>query len=78
MPAPLRAGPSLSKDEKKAKAELGGLVKHKRVVGVLVEKGGATFANGKRRAGFLDDEDFEEEVESEGVHDEGDGEDDVA
>ncbi|KAK4574566.1 hypothetical protein LTR86_001407 [Recurvomyces mirabilis] len=74
VPAPLnRAGPSLSRDDKKAKAELDGLVRHKRVVGVVLEKGGSTFANAKRRAGFLDDEDFEDEVESEGVQDEGDG-----
>lgn len=43
------------------------LTKHKLAVGVVLEKTGCELVNKKRRQGFLDDEDFEDEVESEGV-----------
>ncbi|KAK5720742.1 hypothetical protein LTR15_006703 [Elasticomyces elasticus] len=61
----------LSKDAKEALEELECLENHKKAVGVTMERTGAVFANKKRRQGFLDDEDFEDEVESEGVHWEG-------
>jgi len=57
----------LSKDQKKAIEDLEDLENHKNSVGVTMERTGAVFANKKRRQGFLDDEDFEDEVESEGV-----------
>ena len=63
-PAPVYA----TAEERKAAAEIEKLERRKREVGVLMEKGGATWANAKRRRGFLDDEEFEDEVESEGEH----------
>lgn len=65
-----------TKDERKAAAELEELEKRKRVVGPNMDRIGVRLANRKRRVGFLDDEEFEDEVGSEGEHyggDEGDG-----
>lgn len=59
---------SLTKDERKAAADLEKLEEHKRAVGPTMEKGGSTLATVKRRAGFLDDEDFEDACESEDEH----------
>ncbi|TKA60095.1 hypothetical protein B0A55_12444 [Friedmanniomyces simplex] len=89
LPAPLRrpgrlefawssTGGHMTKDERKAASALEELEKHKKAVGVVMEGTGARFAGKKRRQGFLDDERFEDEVESEGVHwedgEEGEGE----
>jgi len=56
----------MTKDERQAVAEVEALRLHKQRVGPVMEKEGSTVANQKRRAGFLDDEDFEDEVVSEG------------
>lgn len=56
-----------SQEGRKAAQALEGLEKQQKAVGVLMEKGGATMANRKRRRGFLDDEDFEDERESDGI-----------
>lgn len=61
-------GAQLNKDERKAAAELEALEKHKRAVGPSMDRTGVRLANKKRRVGFLDDEDFEDEVESENEH----------
>jgi len=61
----------MTMDERKAAGELEELESHKRAVGVVMEGTGARFAGKKRRLGFLDDEVFEDEVSSEGVHWEG-------
>ncbi|KAK4544946.1 hypothetical protein LTR36_003851 [Oleoguttula mirabilis] len=58
----------MTKDERKAAADLEKLEAHKRAVGPSMDKTGVRMANKKRRLGFLDDEDFEDEVESEGEH----------
>ncbi|KAK1007393.1 hypothetical protein LTS01_002621 [Friedmanniomyces endolithicus] len=70
LPAALRRG-HMTMDERKAAGELEELESHKRAVGVVMEGTGARFAGKKRRLGFLDDEVFEDEVSSEGVHWEG-------
>ncbi|KAI7502885.1 hypothetical protein KC367_g1901 [Hortaea werneckii] len=56
----------LTKDERKAAAELEELEQQKVAVGLSMDRTGVRMANSKRRKGFLDDEDFEDEVESEG------------
>lgn len=56
----------MSKVQKKAAAELNELEDHKKRVGVVMEKTGSRFVTDKRRRGFLDDEDFEDEIQSEG------------
>lgn len=55
-----------SKDERVARAELQKLKDRKKAVGPSLEKTGVRLANDKRRMGFLDDENFEDVVESEG------------
>jgi hypothetical protein len=55
-----------SKDEQIAQQELQKLKERKLAVGPSMEKTGVRLANEKRRMGFLDDENFEEIVESEG------------
>jgi hypothetical protein len=55
-----------SKDERKAQQELQQLKERKKVIGPTLEKTGVRLANEKRRMGFLDDENFEDIVESEG------------
>jgi hypothetical protein len=54
------------KDERTAREELQKLKERKKTVGPTLEKTGVRLANQKRRIGFLDDENFEEVVESEG------------
>lgn len=66
MPAS-RDGPALTKEERKAEADLRELEEHKRAVGFAMEKGGCTLAGKKRRTGFLDDEEFEDEIEEDEV-----------
>ena len=56
----------LSKDERIAQQELQKLKERKMAVGPTMEKTGVRLANEKRRMGFLDDENFEDIVESEG------------
>ena len=64
-PARVGVGAS-SKDERAAAAELQKLEERKRATGFSIEKTGSRLANGKRRMGFLDDEDFEDLVPAEG------------
>jgi hypothetical protein len=52
--------------ERGAREELQKLKERKKAVGPTLEKTGVRLANQKRRMGFLDDENFEEVVESEG------------
>jgi hypothetical protein len=52
--------------ERIAREELQKLKERKKAVGPTLEKTGVRLANQKRRMGFLDDENFEEVVESEG------------
>lgn len=67
MPARLGRPPAgLSKDERNAQQELQELKERKKAVGPSLEKTGVRLANEKRRMGFLDDENFEDIVESEG------------
>lgn len=67
MPArPGRPPAGTSKDERVAHQELQKLKERKKAVGPSLEKTGVRLANEKRRMGFLDDENFEEIVESEG------------
>ena len=67
MPARLgRAPAGSSKDERNAQRELQELKERKKMVGPSLEKTGVRLANEKRRMGFLDDENFEDIVESEG------------
>lgn len=67
MPARLGRPPAGSqKDERKAQQELQQLKERKKAVGLSLEKTGVRLANEKRRMGFLDDENFEDIVESEG------------
>lgn len=67
MPARLGRPPAGSqKDERKAQQELQQLKERKKAVGPSLEKTGVRLANEKRRMGFLDDENFEDIVESEG------------
>ncbi|KAK0901551.1 hypothetical protein LTS16_020247 [Friedmanniomyces endolithicus] len=70
LPPALRRG-HMTMGERKAAGELEDLEKHMKAVGVVMEGTGARFAGRKRRLGFLDDEEFEDEVSSEGVHWEG-------
>ena len=69
---PVHIGPGrpplggVSKDERVAAAELEKLRQRQRDVGFSLVKGGVRFANGKRRMGFVDDEDFEEVVDGDG------------
>jgi len=55
-----------SKDERTAAAELEKLTQRQRDVGLTLGKGGVRFANAKRRMGFVDDEEFEDVVSSDG------------
>jgi hypothetical protein len=55
-----------SKDERIAQQELQKLKERKLAVGPSLERTGVRLANEKRRMGFLDDENFEEIIESEG------------
>lgn len=55
-----------NKDGRVARAELQKLKERKKAVGPSLEKTGVRLANDKRRIGFLDDENFEDIVESEG------------
>ncbi|KAH9820910.1 zinc finger protein [Teratosphaeria destructans] len=57
----------MTKDERKAAESLKKLDDHKKQVGVVMEQTSGIVANRKRRQGFLDDEDFEDEEESDGV-----------
>jgi hypothetical protein len=67
MPAgPGRPPASSDKNERTAREELQKLKERKKAVGPTLEKTGVRLANQKRRMGFLDDENFEEVVESEG------------
>lgn len=67
MPARLGQPPAgTSKDERNAQRELQELKERKKAVGPSLEKTGVRLANEKRRMGFLDDENFEDIVESEG------------
>jgi hypothetical protein len=67
MPAgPGRPPAGSGKDERTAREELQKLKERKKTVGLTLEKTGVRLANQKRRMGFLDDENFEEVVESEG------------
>lgn len=67
MPAgPGRPPVGSGKDERTAREELQKLKERKKTVGPTLEKTGVRLANQKRRMGFLDDENFEEVVESEG------------
>jgi hypothetical protein len=71
---PARSGHSAggsSKDERTAQQELQKLKERKLAVGPSLEKTGVRLANEKRRMGFLDDENFEEIIESEGEGPEG-------
>ena len=51
-------------DERAAAAELQKLEEAKKAVGVCMGTEGTRLANAKRRLGFLDDEDFDDVVES--------------
>ena len=67
MPARLGRPPAgTSKDERNAQRELQELKERKKAVGPSLEKTGVRLANEKRRMGFLDDENFEDIVESDG------------
>jgi hypothetical protein len=67
MPARLGRPPAgATKDERKARQELQELKERKKAVVPTLEKTGVRLANEKRRMGFLDDENFEDIVESEG------------
>jgi len=67
MPAgPGRPPAGSGRDERTAREELQKLKERKKAVGPTLEKTGVRLANQKRRIGFLDDENFEEVVESEG------------
>ena len=67
MPArPGRPPAGSSKEMRKAQQELQELKQRKKAVGPSMEKTGVRLANEKRRMGFLDDENFEDIVESEG------------
>ena len=66
MPRLGRPPAGSSKDERTAQQELQNLKERKKAVGPSFEKTGVRLANEKRRMGFLDDENFEDIVESEG------------
>lgn len=69
QPMQARAGrppAGAGKDERVGFAELQKLKERKKAVGPTMEKTGVRLANSKRRMGFLDDENFEDFVESEG------------
>ena len=55
-----RGRPPKKPAEQAAKEQLDDLALKKREIGLGVDRGGATLANEKRRAGFIDDEDEEE------------------
>lgn len=55
-----RGRPPKKSDEEKARESQAELAKQKREIGLGVDREGATFANEKRRAGFVDDEDESE------------------
>jgi hypothetical protein len=55
-----RGRPPKKTDEEKARESQAELARRKREVGLGVDRQGATFANDKRRAGFVDDEDGDE------------------
>ena len=69
-PAPVmpRLGPGrppkdgISKAERDITAPLKKLEEHQKAVGPTMDRMGCILANEQRRAGFLDDEDFEDEV----------------
>ena len=52
-----RGRPPKKTDEEKARESQAQLARNKREIGLGVDREGATFANEKRRAGFVDDED---------------------
>jgi len=52
-----RGRPPKKSDEEKARESQAELARRKREIGLGVDRQGATFANEKRRAGFVDDED---------------------
>ena len=58
--APKRGRPPKKTDEEKARESQAEIARQKREIGLGVDRGGATFANEKRRAGFVDDEDGDE------------------
>lgn len=67
MPARVGRPPAgSSKERREAQKELQELKARKKAVGPSMEKTGVRLANEKRRMGFLDDENFEDIVESEG------------
>jgi hypothetical protein len=55
-----RGRPPKKTEEQKARDSQAEVAKKKREIGPGVDRGGATLANAKRRAGFIDDEDPEE------------------
>ncbi|KAF1810334.1 hypothetical protein P152DRAFT_475563 [Eremomyces bilateralis CBS 781.70] len=57
-------GPGKKTPEEKASESVQVLERKKELIGPGIDKGGATLANEKRRAGFIDDAGFEEEVDS--------------
>lgn len=52
----------VSKAERDLRAPLQSLEQHQRIVGPTMDRMGCVLANKQRRKGFLDDEDFEDEV----------------
>lgn len=57
----------MSRDERDAEEELKKLEDRQRAVGIVMGRTGSRLANEKRRAGFLDDEDYEDEISEEDV-----------
>jgi hypothetical protein len=55
-----RGRPPKKTDEEKARESQAQLARNKREIGLGVDREGATFANEKRRAGLVDDEDEDE------------------
>ncbi len=53
-------------------APLKRLEEHKRIIGPLMDRMGCVLVDDERRAAFLDDEDFEDEIESDGEGEEDD------
>lgn len=64
------AGPRAVTDVRGAAAEVQKLQDFKRAIGPSLGPEGTVLANEKRRRGFLDDEDFEDVVESDVTEDE--------
>ncbi|KAK5112588.1 hypothetical protein LTR62_003902 [Meristemomyces frigidus] len=64
----LALAPGLTREEREAAGDLAQLERHKGLVGVRMAKTGATFAIRKRVQGLIDDEDFEDVVETEDEH----------